>query len=466
MAAKYSTEFLDFVNSSPSPYHVVSNVVKILSDAGFSHLNEKDEWSIKGGGHFYVTRNDSSIIAFKIGRKWTPENGFAVVGAHTDSPCLRVKPVSKKTSAGYLQVGVETYGGGMWPTWLDRDLSLAGRVFVKNNGVCLPKLLKISRPLLRIPTLAIHLERSQGTKLELNLEEQLIPILGSIRENLTNCSSSEKTSAASDSTNPSVESHHCPELLKLIGEELSIEPENIVDFELVLFDSQEAQLGGVSKEFIFSSRLDNLTSCFCALRGLVQSDDETSDSMIRVIALFDHEEVGSSSAQGAASNFLETILNRVSTQLSCGQDAFHRAIAASFLISADMAHAVHPNYVLKHERGHTPQLNQGVVIKINANQRYSTNSKGIVILQEIAKRIAVPLQLFVVRNDAPCGSTIGPILATRLGIVTIDVGAPQLSMHSIREMCGVKDLEHAIELYRGFFSLYSTANLSVMDSLF
>lgn len=419
-------KFRDFLNASPSPYHVVANVVDVLQKHGFTELKEGDKWAIKPSTKHYVVRNGSSIIAFALGPKWTPGNGFSILGAHTDSPVLRLKPKSNSGNNGYLQVGVEIYGGGLWPTWFDRDLSLAGKVIVRSGNGHKSRLVHIEKPLMRIPTLAIHLQRDQSTKLEFNKEDQLKPILG-----LGNMTADED---------------HAPELLKLLSSELNTVPESIEDFELVLYDTQPAQIGGINDEFVFGGRLDNINSSFCAVEALVGAQMNSDDTSGSIVSLFDHEEVGSASSHGAASNFLEAVISR----LAPGN--FYESLAKSFLLSSDVSHAVHPNYAAKHEGNHKPRINDGPVIKVNANQRYATTAPGVVFLQNIAQDI--PLQKVVVRNDSPCGSTIGPIIASRLGIRCLDVGNPILSMHSIREMAGTSDVSYSIELFKKFFENY------------
>jgi aspartyl aminopeptidase len=453
-----------------------------------------------------LTRNGSSIIAFAIGKKWKPGNPLAIIGAHTDSPCLRIKPVSKKQSDGFLQVGVETYGGGIWHTWFDRDLSIAGRLMVKNNdGAIEMRLVKVERPILRIPTLAIHLDRQE--KFEFNKETQLFPITGLVAAELnrlgktgnhTADKSEEKNEDASADASwvplkPLHDRHH-PHIVDIVAQEAGCEPDDIQDFELVLYDTQKSCLGGLNNEFIFSPRLDNLMMSYCSVEGLIKSlsssDALDKESTIRVIALFDNEEIGSRTAQGADSNLLPAIIHRLSIipssnpseidsddsyekPTTCDIDtatAYEQTLSTSFLLSADQAHSVHPNYAIKHESSHRPEMNQGPVVKINANARYASNSPGIVLLQEVAKRAkkgsytttvaakgetGVPLQLYVVRNDSSCGSTIGPMLSAALGSRTVDMGNPQLSMHSIRETGGTHDVEHAINLFESFFEHYA-----------
>lgn len=450
----------------------------MLISAGFKEISERDSWDhgLKPLGKYFVTRNGSSIVAFAIGGQWKPGNGISIVGAHTDSPTLRVKPNSKKASSGYKQVGVETYGGGIWHTWFDRDLSVAGRLFVKKDNKSVPKLVKIDKPILRIPNLAIHLNRGSADKFEFNKESQLFPVLGLVEEQLNKTSESiaEATSNEFQSLG-AVSARHHSDFIDLIASTADVKASDIEDFELVLFDTQPSVLGGMKDEFVFSPRLDNLCSSYMATEALIESLEEgstlESDSTIRLIGLFDHEEVGSTSAQGAASNFLGAILARlaslkVSKQQMEISEAGHKyeyqTYAKSFIISADMAHAIHPNYESKHESNHKPAMNKGPVIKINANQRYATNSPGILLIKKVADGASVPLQLFVVKNDSPCGSTIGPILAARLGIRTLDIGNPQLGMHSVRETCGSVDVSHGVKLFKDFFNKYEKYDSEIL----
>ncbi|KAI0834442.1 peptidase [Hypoxylon sp. FL0890] len=485
---KSALDFLDFVNASPTPYHAVRSSIERLEKAGFSPVKERDNWSstLRPGGKYYMTRNGSTIVAFAIGAKWKPGNPIAMLGAHTDSPCLRIKPVSKKSGVGFMQVGVETYGGGIWHSWFDRDLSIAGRVLVRDGeGNFAQKLVKVDRPIIRIPTLAIHLDRS--SEFNPNKETELFPIAGMVAAELNRTGQNGAPKSTGEEASPKetfqplkemTERHH-PYIIELIAEHAGVQVADVVDFEMVLYDVQKSCLGGLNEEFIYSARLDNLDMTYCSVMGLIESVSSTSldnETSIRLITCFDHEEIGSTSAQGANSDLLPAVVRRLSIlaggrhgdsgsdkswkHISSDADidlstAFEQTMAASFLVSADMAHSVHPNYVGKYESSHQPEMNKGPVIKINANQRYATNSPGIVLLQEMAKRAGVPLQLFVVRNDSPCGSTIGPMLSAKLGVRTLDLGNPQLSMHSIRETGGTYDVEHAIKLFDAYFSHYS-----------
>lgn len=477
--------FLSFINKSPSPFHAVHETIQLLSAAGFQPLREEESWkdAVQPGGKYYVTRNQSAIvrahwcllatglfaqvcvfkfslfslplmtmchdqIAFAVGGKYQRGNGFHIIGAHTDSPCLKVKPISNLESQGWLQVGVECYGGGLFHTWFDRDLGLAGRVIVRESDTSFrSRLLLVNKPIMRIPTLAIHLDRDVAQGFTFNKETHLRPVIATAARTQLEATTATAADADKDAPKPK----HTSVLLQLIAKELDIAVDQICDFELCLFDTQGGNVGGALDEFIFAPRLDNLCCSWLSTQSLISSLPTLSDDEnVRVVALFDNEEVGSDSLMGAGSNFLQSVSERIAQGELTGA-----AARKSFLVSADMAHGVHPNYSEKHEMNHRPALHAGPVIKYNANERYATTGESAFLLKELARRHDVPIQEFVVRQDTGCGSTIGPILATSTGIRTVDVGLAQLSMHSIREMCGTEDLEKAMTWFTAFFSEFS-----------
>ena len=419
---------LEFIDRSPTPFHAVQEITSTLSNKGFIEIKETDAWRLKPNGRYFLTRNDSSLIAFVVGSK--PE--FKIIGAHTDSPNLRLKPQAVYAKNGYLQLGIEVYGGVLLSTWTDRDLSLAGRVVLAGKKNPSTKLIRFKQALLRIPQLAIHLNRNVNKKgLILNEQNHLPPIF------------SMQNKSAPDEV-----------LKKMVARELKCKPVNIMGLDLSLYDTQPGALAGAEREFIFSGRLDNLASCHSAMHALTEST--MKDPATRVIAFYDHEEVGSESAQGAGSPFLKDVLERII--LSEKREGFLRAMANSFFISADMAHAIHPNYSEMHDNQHMPIINGGPVIKSNAGQRYATDAMSSVWFESLCKKAGIPVQKFVVRSDLGCGSTIGPITAANLGVRTVDIGNPMLSMHSIREMAGANDHELLIRAFKEFFRPVSRGN--------
>jgi aspartyl aminopeptidase len=403
-------DLLRFLEASPTPFHAVHEARRRLEAAGFSNLDESQPWDNLAAGSYYVTSSGTNLFAFVLPGSREHRRSFRIVGAHTDSPNLRLKPNHEYVSEGYAQLGVEVYGGALLNSWLDRDLGIAGRVLVREDrGAITERLVMIARPILRVPQLAIHLDREVNEKgLVLNRQDHLAPVLGL--------------------------AIHEASITKLVAEAAGVAPETVVGSELMVFDLAVPCLGGANGEFVFSGRLDNLAMCHAATTALARAAKPTT---IAVIALFDHEEVGSASAAGAGSAVLPRVLER----LAGSREEFHQACARSTCVSADMSHAVHPNYASRHEPRHRPLINGGPVIKSNTQQRYATTAATAAMFAQLCQAEDVPVQQYAVRTDLPCGSTIGPITSTLLGIATVDVGNPMLSMHSAREMGGSRDPE-------------------------
>ena len=452
-----------FLDGSPDAFHATASACARLDAAGFTCLDERDVWSkgkIKPGGKYYYTRNRSCLVAFAVGGKYEPGNGFKVIGGHQDSPNLRIKPKSKRGGSGCLQLDAECYGGGLWHTWFDRDLSLSGRVMVRTEGGGVAqRLVKIDRAVCRVPTLCIHLQSAEEREaFKINKEDHLQPILA--LEAKKALSGLAADGADDEEGEAAWADGQEPILLGLLAEELGVAVDDILDFECSLHDTQTAAITGAANEFLCSARIDDLASCFVIAESLIEhaADEErlAADGDISLMALFDNEEVGSDSAAGAGSPLMSEAVRRITTALTGGSgddEVTGAALRRSFVLSVDMAHAVHPNYKAKHEATHSPHMNAGIVIKTNANQRYASNGVTSFIVRELARRASLaPPQEFVVRNDCPCGSTIGPIISANTGIRAVDIGMPQLSMHSIREMMGVADLTYARDLFNAFYA--------------
>mmetsp|Transcript_120087 Transcript_120087/g.346923 ORF Transcript_120087/g.346923 Transcript_120087/m.346923 type:complete len:474 (-) Transcript_120087:87-1508(-) len=459
-ASEAAKLFVDFANETGSPYHTVSACAKLLKASGFNELSDGKPWPLTRGGRYFVTKGGSEIMAFVVGGKFLQagaQSGFSIVGAHTDSPCLRLRPNSKMSSSGMLQVGIQTYGGGLWHTWFDRPLGVAGKVVVHETapGQAEPslaeKLVRIPEPLMILPNLAIHLQSAEErAAFKVNNETHLQPVL---------CSKQFDDAAGSASSRPEdgIFARHHAALLEVVAARLGCQPSDIVDADLCLMDAQPSCLAGLYQEFISSPRIDNLLSTWAAIQGLCEfaaSDAAAASEDVCVAVSFDHEECGSQSACGAESATLPGWLEVLMSGLEVPQSERAGLFARSFLVSADCAHGLHPNYAAKHQSEHRPDFHKGIVIKSNANQRYATTAITAALFREVCKQAAVPVQDFVVRNDSPCGSTIGPILSTKLGIRTIDVGAPQWAMHSCRETCATSDAGHLLTLCRGFFQSF------------
>ncbi|MDU0477697.1 M18 family aminopeptidase [Staphylococcus chromogenes] len=413
-----STDFLDFIEASPSSYHAAQEVARRLVKAGFVEQTETSEWDASPGGHFLI--RGGAIMAW-----WVPEeaglgSGFRIIGSHTDSPGFKAKPLPELQSAGFQQVGVEIYGGPILASWFDRELKLAGRIELADGSTQLV----CTESMLRIPHLAIHLDRHANEAMHLDKQANTQPIF-----------------AVND-----------PELkvMDIIAASVGVNAEDIVGHDLITVDGQRGEVFGPS-QLVAAGRMDNLTSVYASVEALlnaIESGDTGSD--ILVLAAFDHEEVGSSTMYGAAGPILEDVLVRTAYALGGDHETLRQMYARSSCVSADAAHSIHPNYVSKHDAVNFPLLGRGPVLKVNANQRYATDARSAGMWQRACAAVGVPSQVFAGNNNSPCGSTIGPITATRLGISTVDVGVPLLSMHSARELACMQDIKHlalALESY-------------------
>ena len=425
-------DLLRFIDRSPTPYHAVAEASARLRAAGFTELAEAELWELSPGDARTVVRGGGSLFAFVVGERSPAEAGFHLVGAHTDSPNLRVKPLPDVAREGVRQLAVEPYGGVLLHSWLDRDLSLAGRVTIDTPAGVAARLVDFQRPLLRVPNLAIHLQREIATKgLELNAQAHLVPVLGL---------------------------EGAPPLAELVASELraqlgtDVAAGDVLGFDLMAYDVQPAARAGARCEFLFAPRLDNLASCHAAVSAFGAAREARLPAWTNGLVLYDHEEVGSRSAQGASGSFLADGLGRLVAGVKGGApQGLARAAARSLLISADMAHAVHPNFADKHEPGHRPRLGGGPVLKVNASQAYASDAVGIAHVTALCRSLGMTPQHFVTRSDLACGSTIGPLASASVGIRAVDLGSPMLSMHSCRELAAAADVAPMIALLGAFF---------------
>lgn len=424
---QFNEGLLAFIDASPTPFHVVATMQAALRKSGFQELQETSAWGGLEAGGYFVTRNASSIIAFFLPESTNlAETGIHMVGAHTDSPCLKIKPQPEKVSQTLWQLGVEVYGGALLNPWFDRDLSMAGRVsYLDSKGALKHALIDFEQAVAVIPSLAIHLDREANQSRSINPQLHLPPVVMQVED---------------------TENTDFRALLEqqLRQQQPALDAGRVLDYEISLYDTQPSALTGLNRDFISAARLDNLLSCYCGLQALLASNRQRPVLLVCT----DHEEVGSCSTSGAQGTFLQAVLQR----LTLGSEAEHRMLQNSLLISADNAHGIHPNYADRHDELHGPILNRGPVIKTNANQRYATNSESSAYFRYLCELSNVPVQDFVVRSDMACGSTIGPITATRLGVKTLDIGVPTFAMHSIREMAGSLDAWYLFQVLSKFFS--------------
>lgn len=428
---QFAQQLIDFLYESPTAFHAVENVKTDLKNAGFEELMEEDKWSLKKGGKYYTTKNHSALVAFVVGNGEIENHGFKIIGAHTDSPTFRIKPSCEMVvESTYVRLNTEVYGGPILSTWFDRPLSVAGRVVLKGENILYPKtkLVNIKRPILIIPNVAIHMNREVNKGVEINPQRDTLPLLSLVNEEL------EKGNY----------------LINAIAKELGVEAKDIIDFDLFLYEFEKGSIIGLNNEFISAGRLDDLQMVHAGIEAIIEAPVTDATN---VMVCFDNEEIGSSTKQGADSDMLANILERIVLAFGKEREDFFRALSKSFLISGDNAHAVHPNNPDKHDPTSRPVINKGPVIKINANFAYTTDSDSSIVYQEICKKAEVPFQKFVNRSDVRGGSTIGPISSTHLNIRSIDIGNPTLAMHSIRELAGVKDHTYVMKSFLEFYKI-------------
>ena len=424
MYQNISKQMLLFIEKNKTAFHTVDTVKQILLQNGFEELAECNKWNIEQGKSYFVTRNLSSIIAFKVGEKVSDFN-FQIASVHTDSPCFKVKENAEiHVNDAYTKLNTEGYGGMIRYSWLDRPLSIAGRVLVKgSDGEICSKLLDIDRDLMMIPSVAVHMNRDMNKGLELNMQTDMLPLLSECLDEQL--------------------------LLQKIAEELSVEKEQIIGSDLYVYCRDKASVWGLHNEYISSPRLDDQQCVFASLQGLLNGGNENTISML---ACFDNEEVGSGTKQGAASTFLFDVTKRVSDALGKSEDDYYRAIAASFMLSADNAHAVHPNHPELTDANNNVYMNKGVVVKSHAGQKYTSDGMSIAVVRELAGKADVPLQFFSNRSDKAGGSTLGNLAMAQVSMNCVDIGLAQLAMHSAVETAGIRDTAYMISLMEAFYN--------------
>lgn len=431
MKKQLALELLDFINVSPTAYHATNTVRQYVEKRGFKKIKENEKWNLDKRGKYYVEKNNSAIIAFEVGTGDIIENGFRIIGAHTDAPSFKIKPSAEMNVENkYVKLNTEVYGGPILSTWFDRPLSLAGRVVVKGKTALNPevKLVDINKPLLIIPNIAIHMNRGVNDGYAFNAQKDTLPLLGFINEKF------EKEEY----------------LLTVLSENLNVDKKDILDFDLFLYEYEKGCLIGLEEELISSSRLDDLCMLFSALKGLTDSKENKAT---KVLIAIDNEEIGSLTAQGARSTFIKTTLERIALALGKNREEFFITLNNSSMISSDVAHAVHPNQGDKCDPTNRPILGGGPVIKIAASGSYSTDSFASAVFQSVCKQAEVPCQKFVNRSDMRGGTTIGPMSAADLGIPVMDIGTPLLAMHSVRELGSVDDNYYTTKAFTGFYNL-------------
>ncbi len=426
MFKKISQEMTGFLKECPTAFHAVERIGKELESNGYERLKENEQWELKTGGKYYVTRNDSSIIAFGIGSELT-DYSFNIAASHSDFPTFKVKENAEiEVKKKYLQLNTEGYGGMLCATWFDRPLSVAGRVIVKEGDHFTTKLINIDRDLVMIPSMAIHMNRAVNDGYAYNKQIDMLPLFGG-------------------------EGSKKGDFKKLIAEAAGVSEEAVYGSDIYLYNREEASVWGAQEEFISCQHLDDLQCAYASLKGFLQGHQEKS---VNVYACFDNEEVGSGTKQGAGSTFLYDILRRINMGLGKSEEDYYRAVAGSFMLSADNAHAVHPNHPEKTDVENCVYMNEGIVVKSHAGQKYTSDAVSIALFRDICEKAEVPVQFFANRSDEAGGSTLGNISSAKVSLKAVDIGLPQLAMHSAYETAGVKDTCYMIKAMKQFFSTH------------
>jgi len=426
----FAREVIEFIDESPSTYHVVKNCSDILDENGFERIMPREKWEIKKGGKYFLKKSSSTIIAFTVGEDFDVKNGFKIFGAHTDSPCFRIKPSPEIVTENVVRLNTEVYGGPILSTWFDRPLSIAGRVIVRGEDTFFPKTIKIriDEPLLTIPNLAIHQNREVNNGVKIDKQNDVLPVISLINKNFER------------------EGY----LERIILKKTEIKKEDIIDFDLYLYATEKGCLLGANEEFMSSPKIDNLASVYTGLIGLVEAEE--NQDRINVFVAFDNEEIGSATKQGADSNYLLNTLERISLALGLNREDFLQMLESSYILSADAAHAAHPAHLGKTDPTNRGKINEGISIKISAKQKYTSDGYSIAVIKQLVEGTEIQIQPFVNESNELGGSTIGPISSTHLDIDGVDLGIPMFAMHSVRELCGIFDVFYLKELAKEFFS--------------
>ena len=426
----FAREVIEFIDESPSTYHVVKNCSDILDENGFERIMPREKWEIKKGGKYFLKKSSSTIIAFTVGEDFDVKNGFKIFGAHTDSPCFRIKPNPEIVTENVVRLNTEVYGGPILSTWFDRPLSIAGRVIVKGENSFFPRTvkIKIDEPLLTIPNLAIHQNREVNNGVKIDKQNDVLPVISLINKNFER------------------EGY----LERIILEKTGIKKEDIIDFDLYLYATEKGCLLGANEEFMSSPKIDNLASVYTGLIGLLEAEE--NQDRINIFVAFDNEEIGSATKQGADSNYLLNTLERISLALGLSRGDFLQMLESSYILSADAAHAAHPAHLGKTDPTNRGRINEGVSIKISAKQKYTSDGYSIAVIRQLIEGTDIKIQPFVNESNELGGSTIGPLSSTHLDIDGVDLGVPMFAMHSVRELCGIFDVFYLKELAKEFFS--------------